>query len=271
MDKNSMTQDCEELSDRLQRMQEHLIYSEKMVSLGSLVAGVTHEVSTPIGLGVTGMSHFLHQTKKLKELYDKEEMTQEDFENYLLEAEKTADIVYTNLITATNLIKSFKKISVDQSSKQSYEFNLKEYVDEIIISLHSKLKHTNITVVNEMDPTLMLNSYPGSFAQIFTNFIMNSLIHAFKDDEVGEIVISATGNDKNIVINYKDNGCGIDAQYIDKIYEPFFTTKKDEGGSGLGLQIIHYIVTQELAGEISVDSTPNKGVDFKIVIPRELS
>lgn len=263
--------ELKEALEKLDKMQEHIIHSEKMVSIGSLVAGVTHEVSTPIGLGITGMSHFLHQTKKLRKLYDAQEMSQDDFENYLHDAEKTADIVYTNLLNATNIINSFKRISVDQSSEQKRKFNLGEYVDEIISSLHNKIKHTNIKLLNKIDLNIVLDSYPGCFAQIFTNLIMNSLIHAFQDTEEGTITIDASLDNDNVKIDYKDDGCGIPSENLAKIYDPFFTTKRDEGGSGLGLQIVHHLVTKEFNGKIDVNSVEGEGTHFCITIPRELN
>jgi len=270
MQNQNQADELKELQDKLKKVQEHLIYSEKMVSIGSLVAGVTHEVSTPIGLGVTGMSHFLHQTKKLRELYDTQKMTQDDFENYLKDAEKTADIVYSNLLNATNIIKSFKRISVDQSSEQKCEFDLGEYIDEVISSLHNKIKHTKVQVINRIKSKIVLNSYPGNFAQIFTNFIMNSLIHGFKDDENGTITIDAVSDENGVRIDYRDDGHGISSENLTRIYEPFFTTKRDEGGSGLGLQIVHHLVTKELEGKISVESEEGRGVHFTILLPKGL-
>ncbi len=267
---NHTQKEFEEMEDRLSQMQEHIIKSENMATLGSLVAGVTHELSTPIGLGVTGMSHFISQTNKLRELFNSQKMTEEDFENYLKDSEKTADIIYSNLINAKNLIQSFKRVSVDQSSEIKRKFELCKYLDKIIISLHNKIKHTKIKVLNHIDSDIVLNSYPGSFAQIFTNLIMNSIIHGFANGEVGTIAISTKQNDENIEIHYSDNGIGIPNEFISKIYEPFFTTKRDDGGSGLGLQIIHKLITQQLQGKIDVKSTDGEGVLFIISIPKEL-
>jgi len=260
----------DELQEKYEKLQKHLLKSEKMASLGSLVAGVTHEVSTPIGLGVTGMSHFISETRHLRKLFDNEEMTQDDFENYLKDAEKMADIVYTNLLSAKNTIQSFKRVSVDQSSEAKREFLLHEYIDEIITSLHNKIKHTHIDIHNKIDPNIKLNSYAGAFAQIFTNFIMNSLIHAFKEDEVGTIAISATQDEKNIYIEYKDNGAGIASDIVEKIYEPFFTTRGDSGGSGLGMQIIHELITNKLGGNIEVNSSLGNGTTFNISLAKEI-
>lgn len=265
------SKELKELENRVSKMQEHIIKSEKMVSLGSLVAGAAHEISTPIGLGVTGMSHFLSQTQHLKELFDSQEMTQDDFENYLKDAQKTADIVYTNLINAKNFIQSFKRVSIDQSNEFRQEFKLYEYINEIIVSLHNKIKRTKIEVLNQIDSNILLLSYPGSFAQIFTNLIMNSLLHAFKDGERGTITISAKENGENIELYYHDNGAGISSENIGKIYEPFFTTAEDRGGSGLGMQIIYDLVTKQLNGKIEVESTIGNGVLFTITIPREAS
>ncbi|RLA79374.1 MAG: sensor histidine kinase [Epsilonproteobacteria bacterium] len=265
-----MNQDSElqELKDRLSKIEEQLISSEKMASLGTLVAGVTHELSTPIGLGVTGMSHFISETKQLRKLFENQEMTQNDFENYLKDTQKMADIVYTNLLSAKNTIQSFKRISVDQSSEVKREFLLHEYIDEIITSLHNRIKHTHIDLQNQIDQKIELNSYPSAFAQIFTNFIMNSLIHAFKENEHGTIVISATQDNKNIYMEYKDDGAGIPSDIINKIYEPFFTTRGDKGGSGLGMQIIHELITKKLNGNIEVISSLGNGTTFNISIPK---
>ncbi len=254
-----------------EKLQNQLIKNEKMAALGSLVAGVMHELSTPIGLGVTGMSHFLSETKRLRELFEKEEMTQKDFETYLRDAEKVASIVYANLMNAKNTVQSFKRVSVDKSSEVKRKFLLHQYIDEIITSLHNKIKHTNIQVINKIDTGITINSFAGNFAHIFINLINNSLIHGFKDGESGEIIISAKEDEKNIYIDYSDNGIGIPSENIDKIYDAFFTTKVDEGGSGLGLQIVHQLITEQLQGNIKVKSADGEGVLFKIIIPKELS
>ncbi len=268
---NFTQKEYKELEDKLYKMQEQVIQNEKMTFLGSMMAGITHEISTPIGLGVTGMSHFLSETRKLRKLFDNEEMTQEDFEYYLQSTEKTADIVYSNLFNAKNIIQSFKRVSIDQTSEVKREFELYEYLNEIITSLHNKIKHTKVNVINEVDKGIVLDSYAGSFVQIFTNFIMNSLIHGFKKDEKGNIKITATQDEKYVYIDYSDNGAGISSENIKKIYEPFFTTKADEGGSGLGMQIIRDLIINQLQGTIKVKSEIGDGVLFNIVLPKELA
>ena len=267
---NYTKKEFEQLEDKILQMEAYLIKNDKLVSLGSQVAGVTHEISTPIGLGVTGMSHFISETKRLRELFNTEEMTQEDFENYLNNAEKTADIVYNNLFIAKSTIQSFKRIAIDKSREVKRSFNLNEYMQEIITSLHNKIKHTKVTISTHITDDIIIDSYPGSYSHIFTNLIMNSLVHAFRDDEAGEIDIDATQDENNIYIEYKDNGRGIPKEIIDKIYEPFFTTKAESGGSGLGMQIVNKLITEELKGSISVSSQEDAGVLFRLTLPKEI-
>ena len=244
--------------------------NEKILSLGALVAGFTHDLSTPIGLGVTGMSNFIELTNKIKKLYIRNEMTQDDFENYLEKAKKTADLVFTNLQSASELMLSFKKISVDQTSELKRRFNLHDYFDEVVQSLHNKLKHTNTQIQNSIDKDIELNSYAGMYSQIFINLILNSVLHAFKDKEEGQISVNAILKDEKILLEYKDNGQGISQENLSKIFNPFFTTKINDGGSGLGTTIIHNLVTTKLMGTIKVDSKENEGTTFTISVPLEL-
>jgi len=244
--------------------------NEKLLSLGSLVAGFTHDLSTPVGLGVTGMSNFLEQTNKIKRLYDSEEMTQDDFENYLNNASKTASLVLTNLQKASELMLSFKKISVDQTSELRRKFNLHDYFNEVVLSLNNKLKHTNIEVENSIDKEIELDSYAGMYSQIFTNLILNSLIHAFEPNQNGTISITARIKNDKIVLEYKDNGRGIPKENLSKIFDQFFTTKINDGGSGLGTTIVYNLVTNKLMGSIKVSSKENEGTIFTMLLPKEL-
>jgi len=269
--------ELDELKEKLFQYQSDLtkakIYiekNEKLLSLGALVAGFTHDLSTPVGLGITGMSNFIEQTNKIKKLYDSNKMTQEDFENYLEKAKKTADLVFTNLQSASELMLSFKKISVDQTSELKRRFNLHDYFDEVVRSLHNKLKHTNIQIQNNIDKDIELNSYAGMYSQIFINLILNSLIHAFEPHEEGQISVHAILQDKEIRLEYKDNGKGISKKNLSKIFKPFFTTKINDGGSGLGTTIIYNLVTTKLMGTIKVASKKDEGTIFTISLPQEL-
>lgn len=270
--------ELEELKENLRKCEvelaktkAHLLKNESMSSLGSLVAGFTHDLSTPIGLGVTGMSAFVERTQKLKELYDKQKMSQEDFEGYLLKADKIADLVFTNLSSASERMLSFKRISVDQTSEMKRKFNLSRYFDDIVASLHNKLKHTKIVVTNAIDKDIELETHPDVYAQIFTNLILNSLIHAFDKDEAGLIKVVGERDEKYLFLEYGDNGKGVAKENLPKIFDAFFTTKINEGGSGLGMNIVRELATKRLMGTISATSKENEGLLLKLTLPLEIS
>jgi len=260
----------EELQTMIQNLkntQEKLIESEKMASLGGLVAGVAHEINTPVGISLTGISHFEEISKEINEQYKKEEMSQESFEEYLSTSADLSSLIHKNLLKAAQLVRSFKQVAVDQSSEEKRTFNASQYCNEILLSLHSVTKKTNINIIVNSKDDMKINSYPGAFSQILTNLIMNSIIHGFKEAEVGSIIINLKKENDNLYISYKDNGKGIKKEYINKIFDPFFTTNRDNGGSGLGLNIIYNIVTSRLKGKITCKSIEKEGVEFLIVLP----
>jgi len=252
---------------QLESMQEQLIESEKMASLGGLVAGIAHEVNTPIGICLTASSFLKECNDYLQKIYKKDEMTQQDFEEYIDTVDHSSDIIIHNIQRATEIVQNFKKVGVDQSTEEKRCFELKSYFYEIIKSLHPKLKRHNhkIEVFSEND--LNINSYPGAFYQIFSNLILNSVIHGFEDLENGNIIISFKYIDKKLVIEYRDNGIGMSNEILNNVFEPFVTTKRHKGGSGLGAHIIYNIVTQQLQGTINCDSNTDSGVFFKIEMP----
>jgi len=252
--------------DNLKQAQNHLVQTEKMASLGGLVAGVAHEINTPIGLGITSTTHFLTLTQKLKKLYENEQMSQEDFEDYIKNASQLAQITYENLKRSAELVKSFKQISMDQTNEQKRKFNLKEYVKDTLLSLHNKIKHTKIKVELKCDANINIYSYAGRCSQIITNLIMNSLIHGYDDDN-GTINLNFKVRNSILYFRYKDDGKGISKENLNKIFDPFFTTNREKGGSGLGLNIIYNIITQQLNGTIECSSEEGKGVEFIMIIP----
>jgi len=262
------TKELEKSLDTIKETQSQLIQSEKMAALGGLVAGVAHEINTPIGLSITGITHIKDQTISLKRLYDKQDMSQQEFENYLKMNLDINDSIYLNLKRAAELIQSFKEVAVTQSNESKHIFNLRENIDHILISLRNRLKKTDIDVKIECDKTLKIYSDPGSISQIFTNFITNSLIHGFKKGDKGVINIKVIEKDKNIHIIYKDSGKGIKEDNLAQIFNPFFTTNRQEGGTGLGLNIVYNIVTSKLNGAISVKSTFGQGVEFEIILQK---
>jgi PAS domain S-box-containing protein len=259
----------EESLATIQSTQNQLIESEKMALLGSLVAGVAHEINTPVGIGVTLSSSLEDRTKKLKKLLEDKKLTKKHIDEYIELALEVSGMMYRTMTQAGDLIQSFKLVAVDQSVENRRVFNLNEYVGDIINSLGSKFSRANVDIHVESDKEIMIDSYPGSFYQVFTNLMMNSLRHGFDGIEPGQITIKLDENEDMIVIDFSDNGCGISEENMKKIFEPFYTTKRSEGGTGLGLNIVNNLIYQKLKGTIKCDSQEGKGTHFEIQIPKE--
>lgn len=251
----------------LQDTQGQLIQSEKMASLGGMVAGVAHEINTPIGMALTAITNLEDETKDLKKRYDKEEMTEEDFDDFLVHSIKLNKSININLNKAATLVRSFKQVAVDQTSDHDRKFEFHEYVDEILQSLNSKIKKTKLKVELNIDKNISIYSNPGAFSQIISNFIVNSIIHGFDKDQEGIIKIEAIKNNNDFILKYSDNGKGLDEETKEKVFEPFYTTNRANGGSGLGMNIVFNLVTQKLHGTIDVQSEVNKGILFTIKAP----
>jgi signal transduction histidine kinase len=251
----------------LKRSQEQLIQAEKMASLGQLVAGVAHEINTPIGIGVTASSHFADLTAKIINDFDSRHLNKNSLKLYFENASEAADLILTNLIRAAELVENFKLVSADQTSQEHRLFNIKEYIDSIVVSLRPKLKQNEPQIQLNCPDNLEIHSYPGAFAQILTNFIMNSLIHAFDKLEPGIINIDVLKEEKNILLIFSDNGKGISKKNLKKVFDPFFTTRRGEGGTGLGMNIVYNIVHKTLKGKITCESELEKGTSFIITIP----
>jgi len=250
--------------EQLEQAQEQLIASEKMASLGSLVSGVAHEVNTPLGVGLTGISQIDHEIKKIRSNYESESLTEEALLESVDTVEQLTQTIKDRLNHAASLIKSFKHISVDQHFEDKREFVLKRYVDDLVLSLQSPIKSKQVTVVNNIDKTIILESYPGIFSQIITNFILNSIAHGFEETTKNKIEISAYIED-GLILEYQDNGIGLTKEIEKRIFDPFFTTKRGQGGSGLGMNIVYNLVTQKLGGTLEVNhNSLNNGLGFKI-------
>ncbi|WP_025899610.1 PAS domain S-box protein [Sneathiella glossodoripedis] len=251
----------------LQLTQAELVQSEKLASLGSLVAGVAHEINTPIGVGVTAASHLHEKVQKLQVAVENGTLKKSDFLSFLNTAERSTKITETNLMRASDLIKSFKQVAVDQSSEASRTFALVDYIEEVLLSLQPQLKKYKHQVKVTGDRDIIVESLPGPIAQIITNLVMNSIIHAFPDQEVGEITINVKRRGEMLDVTYRDNGCGMDEQTVSKIFDPFFTTRRGAGGSGLGLHILFNQVTQSLGGTIKCNSVVGEGTEFHFSFP----
>lgn len=258
----------EESLERLHRTQKEMIHSAKMAALGDLVAGVAHEVNTPIGVSVTAASFLVERTRQIRELYAKGEMKRSDLEKYMTIADESASSVLTNLERAAELVQSFKKVAADQSSEEKRAFDLKGYLEQILVSLRPQFKRTPHTVHMECPERIELNSYPGAIMQIMTNLIMNSLIHGFADGRPGEIfLIGSRLDETHVQLVYRDTGVGMDQEQKERIYDPFYTTRRGSGGTGLGMNIVYNLITQTLKGTIHLETSPGQGAYFQLTLP----
>ncbi len=251
----------------LRRTQSQLIMSEKLAALGELVAGVAHEINTPVGVALSASSTLSEKTSVLADLFTRGEMKRSDLAGFLEDSREGMAMMLVNLNRASDLIRSFKMVAVDQVSEARRVFSIKAYIEEVLLSLRPKLKKTAHTVEIVCDDHLMIESYPGAFSQILTNFIINSLVHAFAPDQAGLIRIEVVKTESGIELLYADNGQGMTEAVCAKIFEPFFTTARSQGSTGLGLHIVFNVVTRTLGGTIACESAPGQGTRFRVVIP----
>lgn len=253
--------------DDLKKTQKQLIQAEKMAALGSLVAGVSHEISTPLGIGVTASSFLLNKTREFEQKKASGPLSETDMDRYLHVAMESASMIFDNLNKAAELIKSFKQVSVDQSHELKRPYNLKSYTQSILQSLGPRFKRTSYVTNLHCDEKIMVDSYPGALSQIITNLVLNSLIHGFENRDDGAITLRMWETHAHIHIEFTDNGHGMDQATVRKVFDPFFTTKRAAGGTGLGLHIVYNIVTGKLKGDISCTSSPGEGATFLILFP----
>jgi signal transduction histidine kinase len=253
--------------ETIQMAKDQLVESERMASLGGLVAGIAHDVNTPLGVSVTATSFLQDRVKKLQSAYDDKKLTGSTMTSFLSEAQQTITLLTNNLNRASDLISSFKQVAVDQTSEAVREINVSEYLTEVVQSLAPNFKKTQHTIDIHCPDDLSIKCAPGVLAQILTNMIMNSLIHGFEDKPKGAIKLEISEKDGNLIIDYSDDGRGLDEGTLARHFDAFFTTRRGKGGSGLGTHIMYNLVTQTLGGSIEALSQPNKGLQYKISIP----
>jgi signal transduction histidine kinase/streptogramin lyase len=266
-DKTHANEELEQALMRLKLAQAQLVQSEKMASLGSLVAGIAHEINTPVGVGVTAASTLQEWAQRLLESHREGRLTRSELDSFIAVCGDSTQILMTNLQRAAELIRGFKQVAVDQSNDERQRFRLKDYLDEILLSLAPRLSRTGHTVAVDCPGALELDSFPGALAQVLTNLITNSLVHAFPDGRKGRITIEARADGDSVVLRYADDGAGIAPDHLNRIYDPFFTTRRGAGGSGLGLHIVYNLVTQRLGGAITARSTLGQGASFEVRLP----
>ncbi len=253
--------------EKLHQFQGQLVESEKMASLGDMVAGVAHEVNTPIGLGVTASTLLSDRINEIMVAYENKTLKSSQLKKFLSEGKVNVAIIYRNLNRAANLISSFKKVAVDQSHEESRFFNMAELLNDVLLTLAPQIKNTPYKIELNCPNDLSVTSKPGPINQILINLILNSFIHGFEGKEQGTIIITVKLINGQLNIKYQDDGLGIEGTIKNKVFEPFTTTKRGSGGSGLGLHLVYNLITQALGGSIQLESEPGKGVDFEINFP----
>ncbi|WPC06056.1 HAMP domain-containing sensor histidine kinase [Pseudomonas benzenivorans] len=254
--------------EELQRTQATLIQAEKLAALGGLVAGVAHEINTPLGITLTGASVLAEQTRRFAGQLQAGRLKKSEVEGYLQAAEESVELILANANRAAHLVHSFKQVAVDQTSEARREFNLARYLGEVVESLRPTYKRLPIQVRIDCPADIQLDGYPGALAQVVTNLLVNAVTHAFPDGAAGQIRLGAQDEGDWVVVRFEDDGQGIASEHLPHIFEPFFTTKRGVGGSGLGLHVVYNLVTRRLGGQIQVASTAGQGTCFTLRIPR---
>lgn len=268
---HSKNEELEGTLAELRLAQDELIRQEKLASLGALVAGVAHEINTPIGIGITAASHLHDQLTRQLAAQVANPLDGRPTGGFEAMAAESCTMILRNLQRADELVRSFKQVAVDQSSEQRRRFDLRQYTDEVLISLQPKLKRTPYRILVEIPAGIVMDTYPSAIYQILSNLVMNSIVHGFEGLEAGEMtVVAATADDKT-VITFADNGRGMLKEVRSRIFDPFFTTRRGRGGTGLGMHIVYNLVTQRLKGRIEVASTLGEGTKFTITVPRVVS
>jgi signal transduction histidine kinase len=262
---------AEKALQRLQLAQAELVEAEKMASLGQLVAGVAHEINTPVGVAYTASSHLGDRTRRLRERLAEGSLRRSDFEDYLQTAEEAARLVGGNLERAAELIRSFKQVSVDRSADGRRTFRLDEVVHALVESLSPGWKRRPLELSVECPGGIDMDSFPGALGQVLTNLVQNALLHAYAAEDSGRMrIVVELLDDDMLELRVEDDGRGIKEAHRERVFEPFFTTRRGQGGSGLGLHIAYNLVTQKLGGSIRVDcpGPSGRGCAFVLRLPR---
>lgn len=254
----------------VEEMQEQAIASEKMSSLGRLVAGIAHEINTPVGVAVTASTSLQVFLKNLRNKSENKSLTRGDLVSFIDAATESSNLLISNLQRAAALVHNFKEVAVDQSTEGLRRYNLKSYLNEVLSTITPRFKDYQIDVIVEIDADINLYSYPGAMAQIITNLYENAVVHGFKTYQSHMIKITALTLSKDLIeIRFQDDGSGMSDEVRKKIFEPFFTTSRSSGASGLGMHIVFNLITQKLAGQVELGH-PSIGVEFIIHIPSKL-
>lgn len=254
----------------IQKLQEQLIAAEKQASLSHLVAGLAHEINTPVSIGLTSMTEIMSRNKNLLSSFHDKTMTKTDLQQFLSMLDEIGMIIVENLNRTAALISSFKEVSSDQASSVSRVFQIKVYLERILQSLKPELKKYDPGITIHCSDHIIMDSFPGPFSQVVTNLIMNALIHGYNSTPGGkiDIFVSEAESKDHILLAIRDYGVGIKPHDLKKIFDPFYTTRRGSGGTGLGLSIVYNIVERNLGGSVSCQSEPGSFTEFLVDIPK---
>ncbi len=253
----------------LRETQNSLIEAEKLAALGRLVAGVAHEVNNPVGISLTVASSLERKTALFTAEVERGDLRRSRLNEFLETSRDASSQLVANLNRAAELIQSFKQVAADRNYSDQRTFDLGDLTEQVVMSLRPGLRKHHLTLNVDCQPNLIMNSYPGPYGQVLTNLFLNSVAHAFPDGRPGavDIQVRESGKD-NVEILFSDNGCGMSLDVRRRAFDPFFTTRRDQGGTGLGLHIVYSIVTNRLGGRLDLDSEPGKGTRIQIILPR---
>jgi len=245
-----------------------------MATLGRLVSGLAHELNTPLGISLVAATNLSDEIRTIRRLDQERTLTKSSFQEFLDTCDETQNILYSSLKRTADLVSSFKKVSVDQHVDEKRKVNLCEYLDDVLLSLGPQLKRSKVTIETQFPTKIVTTTSPGLWAQLVTNLVLNAIIHGFDDGTSdGNVYVRLHMQKKLIELSVVDNGVGIPAEKLRHIFEPFYTTRRAKGGTGLGLHIVYNLVTQKLLGHITVTSRhksqygEHSGTTFVIQVP----
>src|SRR5580692_5830781 len=268
LDLKASKENAEDALRELQDAQRSLIEAEKFAALGGLVAGVAHEVNNPVGISLTVASSFARRCAQFSEEIREGAVRRSKLEEFVAGSHEAAKQLVTNLNRAADLIQSFKQVAVDRSDAERRVFSLREATEQMMVSLRPALKHSLVWLSVDVPEDISLKSYPGPYGQVLTNLVLNALTHAFPDMRAGTLRLTARklGTDR-VEIEFADDGVGMSEEVQRRAFEPFFTTRRNRGGTGLGLHIVYNLVTRRLGGTLRLESRPGHGTVFRIRLP----
>jgi signal transduction histidine kinase len=254
----------------LRAAQDSLVQTEKLAALGRLVAGVAHEINTPVGTSLTVASALINKTKRFEADVANGDVRRSTLTEFIAASREAASQIMINLGQAVDLIQSFKQVAADRNISDRRRFDLSQVTEQVVKGLRFGLRSKNLAVSVECEPDLVMDSYPGPYGQVLTNLVLNSAVHAFPDGARGSVSIAAKAAGKDTVeVLFSDDGCGMSPEVKRQVFDPFFTTRRDQGSTGLGLHIVHNIVTNRLGGRIRLETKPGAGTKIHIIVPRE--